>query len=54
MAGKPQALSREFTLEKKGDQQGALEEYRAVYMLDPKDATYKQAYELLLQRMNKR
>jgi Flp pilus assembly protein TadD len=40
-------------LEKKGDLRGALEECRAAYMLDPKDATYKQNYERLLQQVNK-
>jgi Flp pilus assembly protein TadD len=29
-----------FALEKKGDRQGALEEYRAATTLDPKDALY--------------
>ena len=41
-----------LALEKKGDRQGALEEYRAAYMLDPKNATYKQNYERLLQQVN--
>jgi tetratricopeptide (TPR) repeat protein len=38
-----------IALERKGNLQGALEEYRAAYMLDPKNATYKQNYERLLQ-----
>jgi len=42
-----------FALEKKGDRRGALEEYRAAYMLNPKDANYKQNYERLLHRINK-
>ena len=42
-----------FALEKKGDRQGALEEYRTAYMLGPKNATYKQDYERLLQQVNK-
>jgi Flp pilus assembly protein TadD len=41
-----------FVLENKGDRRGALEEYRAAYMLDPKDPTYKQDYERLLQQLN--
>lgn len=41
-----------FALEQNGDRQGALEEYRAAYMLDPKKAFYKQNYERLLQRVN--
>ena len=40
-------------MEKKGDWQGALEEYRAAYMIDPRDTFYKQRYERLLQQMNK-
>ena len=30
---------------------GALEEYRAAYMLDPKNAIYKQNYERLLRQV---
>jgi Flp pilus assembly protein TadD len=41
-----------FALERKGDRQGALEEYRAAYILDPKNATYKRDYERLLQQVN--
>jgi Flp pilus assembly protein TadD len=41
-----------FALEKKGDPRGALEEYRAAYMLDPKSTFYKQNYERLLQQVN--
>ena len=41
-----------FALESKGDVRGALEEYRAAYMLDPKNATYKQNYDRLLQQVN--
>ena len=33
----------------KGDRKGALEEFRAAYMLDPQNATYKQLHERLLQ-----
>jgi hypothetical protein len=40
-------------LEQKGDLQGALSEYRAAYVLDPKDVDYKQNYERLLQPANK-
>ena len=40
-------------LEQKGDLRGALEEYRAAFILDPKDTKYKQNYERLLQQMNK-
>ena len=40
-------------LEAKGERRGALEEYRAAYTLGPKDPTYKQNYERLLQQMNK-
>jgi len=39
-----------IALEQNGDRQGALGEYRAAYMLDPKNATYKQNYERLLRR----
>jgi hypothetical protein len=39
-------------MERKGDRRGALEECRAAYMLDPKNVTYKQNYERLLQRVN--
>jgi hypothetical protein len=39
-------------LEKKGDRQGALEEFRAAYMLDPKNAAYKRDYERLLRQVN--
>ncbi len=41
-------------LEQKGDLRGALEEYRAAYMLDPKNMTYKANYERLLQQKNER
>jgi hypothetical protein len=40
-------------LEQKGDRQGALAEYRAAYMLNPKDPDYKRNYERLLQQVNK-
>jgi hypothetical protein len=40
-------------LEQKGDRRQALEEYRAAYMLDPKNALYKRDYERLLHRMKK-
>jgi tetratricopeptide (TPR) repeat protein len=36
-------------LEKKGERRSALEEYHAAYVLDPKNATYKQNYERLQQ-----
>ena len=39
-------------LERKGDRRSALEEYRSAYMLNPKDADYKQNYERLLQQVN--
>ncbi len=42
-----------LALEEKGDRHGALEEYRAAYMLDPKNAQFKQAYESLLQQVNR-
>ena len=35
-------------LERKGDRQGALEEYRAAYTRDPEDATNRQNYLRLL------
>jgi tetratricopeptide (TPR) repeat protein len=40
-----------LALEQKGDSRGALEEYRAAYKLDPKDADYKQNYERLLRQI---
>jgi len=36
-----------LALEKKGDRQGALGEYRAAYTLDPNNAQFKQAYDRL-------
>jgi Flp pilus assembly protein TadD len=41
-------------LERRGDLPGALEEYRAAFMLDPRNATYKQNYQRLLQEVNPR
>jgi Tfp pilus assembly protein PilF len=38
-------------LERKGDLQGALIEYRAAHTLDPNDGDYKQAYEGLLKKI---
>jgi Flp pilus assembly protein TadD len=38
-------------LERKGDLQSALTEYRAAHTLDPEDADYKQAYERLLKKV---
>jgi hypothetical protein len=38
-------------LEAKADSQGALQEYRAAYEVDPRDLDYRQAYEHLLQRV---
>jgi Flp pilus assembly protein TadD len=37
-------------LMQKGDEHGALEEFRAAYLLDPKN--YKESYEDLLRQMN--
>ena len=45
--------TRGLTLEQKGDLRGALGEFRAAYMLDPKDPFIKQNYERLLQQVNK-
>ncbi len=39
-------------LEQKGDLRGALEEYRAAYTLDPKNATYKEEYESALRKQS--
>ena len=41
-----------LALEKNGDRRGALEEFRAAYMLDPKNALYKRDYERLLQKVS--
>ena len=41
-----------FALHKKGDRRGALEEFRAAYTLDSKNAFYKQAYERMLQQLS--
>jgi Flp pilus assembly protein TadD len=38
-------------LEYRGDRQGALEEFREAYMLDPKNASYKENYQRLLQQV---
>jgi Flp pilus assembly protein TadD len=43
-----------YALEHKNDQSEALQEYRTTCMLDPKSAVYKQSYEDLLHRMNRR
>ena len=43
-----------LALEMKGDRQGALEEYRAAYTLDPNNAQFKQAYDRLLQPSSSR
>ena len=40
-------------LEKKGDRQGALEEYRAALTLDPNNSIFKQNYERVLQQVNR-
>ena len=40
-------------LEWKGDHRGALAEYRAACLLDPKDANYRQNYERLLRQVNR-
>jgi hypothetical protein len=37
-----------FALERKGDRRAALEEFRAAYLLDPKNSTIAQQYERLL------
>jgi Flp pilus assembly protein TadD len=39
-------------LDQRGDRRGALEEFRAAYMLDPKNAFFKQNYERLLREVN--
>jgi Flp pilus assembly protein TadD len=43
-----------ISLEMKGDLRDALEEYRTAYMLAPRNAMFKQSYDDLLLRINKR
>jgi len=42
-----------WALESKGDLQGALQEYRAAYLLLPNDAALKGNYERLLNQVKK-
>jgi tetratricopeptide (TPR) repeat protein len=39
-------------IEKKGDQQGALQEFRAAYELDPQNPAYRKAYQRLVHEVN--
>lgn len=39
--------------EHKGDRQGAWEQYRTAYQMDPKDDTYKQAYDRMAAQINR-
>ncbi|MGB7592811.1 MAG: hypothetical protein WCD04_09140 [Terriglobia bacterium] len=48
-----QHAARGAKLARKGQYAEAEQECRAAYMLDPKNATYKQNYERLLQQVNK-
>jgi Flp pilus assembly protein TadD len=43
-----------YWLEKKGDREGAIEEYRTAYKLDPKNSQFKQAYERLARKPKSR
>ena len=42
-----------WALETKGDAQGALQEYRAAYLLSPNDAGLKGNYERLLNQVKR-
>jgi Flp pilus assembly protein TadD len=49
----PMHFNLGVALERKGNPQGALEEYRTAYKLDPSDPDYKQNYERLMPQVNR-